>query len=138
MTGREHLEKVNELGARLNSKLKDLQTFRELITNPCGKLSSMPRSPSPNKQLLESLMAKIVDLEKEVNEAVDEYIDYKQEVSDSLRRIGDPYGKVLELRYLRRMKWSDVSAELGYERRYLCRLQVEGLRQLESLLTDTR
>lgn len=45
-----------------------------------------------------------------------------------------PFHDLLELRYLRRLKWRVIAEELGYEERYVYKLHEKALRRVEALM----
>ncbi|GHV27075.1 hypothetical protein FACS18948_3870 [Clostridia bacterium] len=140
MTAKEYLEKVWDLESRVESKLYQVQSLRELATNACGRLSGMPRNPSPDLQPISNIVAKITDLEKEADDAVDELVDYKREVSDTLSQIGYPYGRLLEFRYFDRKKWHEICKELKYSSASIQRFHTKALQLIDERLInyDTR
>jgi hypothetical protein len=134
MTAKEYLDKVWELESRVESKLYQVQSLRDLATNACGRVSGMPRNPSPDLQPIGSIVSKIADLEKEADDAVDELVDYKREVNDMLSQIGYIHGKLLELRYLNRKKWREISSELHFSIPTLQRFHSKALQLLDERL----
>ncbi len=45
-----------------------------------------------------------------------------------------PYHELLELRYVRRLRWRNVADALGYEERYVYKLHAKAIGMVEALL----
>ena len=135
MTAREYLTQARMIDSRINSKLMELQRTRELATKSTGLVSDMPRNPSPDLQQMESRVVKIVDLEQEINAEIDELVDLKRDIRELIAQIRKPeYRAVLELRYLGRKTWPDISEELRCSARTIYRFHNGALRVVDKLL----
>jgi hypothetical protein len=120
----DYLEKVWEAEAMIGTKLYRIQSLREVLTNPCSRLSAMPRNPSPDLQPIGTIAAEIADLEKELDAAIDELVDYKRDVIETLSHL-DP---------LQHLNWSAIVDETATSVRHLGRVHSTGLKALERIL----
>ena len=67
MTAKEYLQQGYRLDQRINSKIAQVTTLRELATKATSTLSDMPGSATPNTHRMEDIIVKMVDLETEIN-----------------------------------------------------------------------
>jgi hypothetical protein len=135
MTTKEYFDQALTLDKRINSRLDHLAALRSLATKASTTLSDMPRGSSRNVHRLEDIISNIIDLETEIDDEIDRFIDMKREYMQIIREIRNPvFQLVMEQRYLCCRTWEKISEELGYELRSLHRLHGEALKVAENLM----
>ena len=123
LSAKEFLKQARHIDQRINSKLEQVQSLRELATKATATLSDMPRSSTPNIYRMEDVICKMTDLESEINADIDELINTKHEVMAVIKMVERPeYQSLLELKYLCMKTWEEVAAELGYDYRQITRM----------------
>ena len=135
LSAKEFLKQARHIDQRINSKLEQVQSLRELATKATATLSDMPRSSTPNIYRMEDVICKMTDLESEINADIDELIDTKHEVMALIKMVERPeYQSLLELKYLCMKTWEEVAAELGYVYRQVTRMHGYALEQVDAIL----
>ena len=135
LSTKEFLKQARHIDQRINSKLEQVQSLRELATKATATLSDMPRSSTPNIYRMEDVICKMTDLESEINADIDELIDTKHEVMAVIKMVERPeYQSLLELKYLCMKTWEEVAAELGYVYRQITRMHGYALEQVDAIL----
>ena len=81
MTTKEFLNQAYRIDQRINSKLEQIISLHALATKATSTLSDMPVSKTESQSKMAEIIAKIVDLEAEINKA--KYRVYNQESSES-------------------------------------------------------
>ena len=128
MTTKDYLSQAYRIDQRINSKLAQVMSLRDLLGKATGTLSGAPKAATPNPHSMEDTIAKMVDLENEINEDIDALVDLKAEIMRRIKRVENTeYQTILELRYLCFKRWEEVSVELGYSMQHLFRLHDEAL-----------
>ena len=128
MSTKDYLSQAYRIDQRINSKLAQVMSLRDLLGKATGTLSGVPKAATPNPHSMEDTIAKMVDLENEINEDIDALVDLKAEIMRRIKRVGNTeYQTILELRYLCFKRWEEVSVELGYSMQHLFRLHDEAL-----------
>ena len=128
MSTKDYLSQAYRIDQRINSKLAQVMSLRDLLGKATGTLSGAPKAATPNPHSMEDTIAKMVDLENEINEDIDTLIDLKAEIMRRIKRVENTeYQTILELRYLCFKRWEEVSVELGYSIQHLFRLHDEAL-----------
>lgn len=131
MSTKEYLSQAYRIDQRINSKLAQVMSLRELLGKATGTLSGAPKAATPNPHSMEDTIAKMVDLENEINEDIDALVDLKAEIMRRIKRVENTeYQTILELRYLCFKRWEEVSVELGYSMQHLFRLHDEALEEV--------
>lgn len=115
MNKREYLNQAYRLDQRINSKLEQLAQLKALATKVTTGMSDMPGSPTRNVKKNEDIVLKIIDLENEINDRIDELVDLKKDIVHRINEVNNPeYKLILELRYLCFRSWEEIAVEMDY------------------------
>ena len=118
MTAKEYLGQAYRLDQRLNSKLEQVLSLRELTTKATATMSDMPGGGSRNVYKMQDIIGKIVDLENEINADIDKLVDLKREMVAVIKAVENPeYQTLLELRYLCFKTWEQIAVDMKYSTR---------------------
>ena len=128
MTAKEYLGQAYRLDQRINSKLEQVLSLRDLTTKATATMSDMPGGGSRNVYKMQDIIGKIIDLENEINADIDQLVDLKREMVATIKSVENPeYQTLLELRYLCFKTWEQIAVYMGYESRYLHKLHQRAL-----------
>ena len=76
-----------------------------------------------------TLIMKIVDLENEIDAAIDALVDLKRDIIQVINQVGNSeYRLLLEKRYLRCEPWEEIAVAMQYSLRYIHKLHGEALK----------
>ena len=118
MTAKEYLGQAYRLDQRINSKLEQILSLRELTTKATATMSDMPGGGSRNVYKMQDIIGKIVDLENEINADIDHLVDLKREMVAVIMAVENPeYQTLLELRYLCFKTWEQIAVDMKYSTR---------------------
>ena len=118
MNTKEYLSQAYRIDQRINSKLAQVMSLRDLLGKATGTLSDTPKAATPNPHSMEDTIAKMVDLENEINEDIDALVDLKAEIMRRIKRVENTeYQTILELRYLCFKRWEEIAVDMGYSLR---------------------
>lgn len=130
-----YLRKIELLDAHINNKLNDLHTLRSLVTKITATISPVCVSGSGNQDKIGDAVAKIVDLQEDINRKIDQYVDLKREISAVLEQVQDPdQVKVLHKRYFEYSPWEKIACEMNYSFRNVCYIHGKALQAVEAIL----
>ena len=128
MTIKEYLSQAYRIDQRINSKLEQVRNLRELAVKATSTLSDTYSSGSGNKQKMEGVIVKIIDLENEIDEEIDRLVDLKQEIVSLIKKVKNPeYQTLLELRYLNFKTWEQIATEMHYSIQHTFRIHDKAL-----------
>lgn len=131
MTTKEYLSQAYRIDQRINSKLEQIVSLRELATKATSTLSDTPPSGSRNIHSMEGIILKMVDLENEINKDIDTLVDLKREFVFIIKKINNPeYQTLLELRYLCFKTWEQIAVEMGYSLQHIFRIHDKALKNI--------
>lgn len=135
MNAKDYLGKVRDMDEGINEKIEELSRLKSLLYSPPGANTEgerVQRSINPDK--IGALVAKIVDLEKEIDRMTDDYVDFKKSVSDELRKIeNDRYRKALFIKYVKLSGNREISKELGVSEVAARQIQVRAIKTFEKI-----
>ena len=118
MSTKDYLSQAYRIDQRINSKLAQVMSLRDLLGKATGTLSGAPKAATPNPHSMEETIAKMVDLENEINEDIDALVDLKAEIMRRIKRVENTeYQTILELRYLCFKRWEEIAVDMGYSLR---------------------
>ena len=121
MTAKEYLSQAYRIDQRINSKLEQVCSLRELATKATSTLTGTPSTHTSHS--MESIIAKMVDLEDEINRDIDALVDLKHEIVTAIKAVGNPeHQTLMELRYLCFNTWEEIAIKMGYSVRSVFRM----------------
>ena len=116
MTSKEYLEQARFLDMRINAKLEQLESLKNLRLRA---------------ESADGTVTKIAVMQEEINRDIDELVDLKAEITRRIRQLSKPeYQTVLELRYLCFMTWEEIGDRMRYSMPYLFKLHTRALEEL--------
>ena len=135
MTVKEYLSQAKFLDQRINSKIQQVAALNDLATKATSTLTGMPRNPNHATSSMEDVIAKIIDLQSEINNNIDTLVDLKRSLSKTIKAVDSPeYQTVLEKRYLCFQSWEQIAVEMGYDLRWLYRIHGKALEEVKAIL----
>ena len=115
MTVKEYLSQAKFLDQRINSKAQQVAALNDLATKATSTLTGMPRNPNHATSTMEETIAKIIDLQAEINQDIDRLVDLKQEITATIKAVdNNEYQTILEKRYLCFLSWEKIAVDMGY------------------------
>lgn len=131
MKVKEYLSKAYRIDQRVGSKLEQLASLRDLSRKATATLTDMPHNPGRNVRAMEGIIAKIMDLENEINQDIDKLVDLKREIVSAVKLTNNPvHQTLLELRYLGFRSWEQIAVEMGYSLQHVYRLHERALKSV--------
>lgn len=144
-----YLKQIRLYDTQINNKLEELQRIRALATKITTTFKGDVVSSSGNSDKIGDAVARIIDLEKEINEAVDKYIDAKKSISAVIDKIKDPYQvRVLHMRYfgvwdpagetIYYPSWEEIAVEIHCTYRHTTRIHGFALQSVSELINGKK
>jgi hypothetical protein len=132
VTTKDYLVQAYRIDQRINSKLEQISSLRELATKATSTLSDMPHSPNRSTGSMENIIVKMIDLEHEINADIDTLVDLKRDIVKIIKGIQNPeYQTLLELRYLCFSSWEKIAVDLGYSLQHTFRIHEKAIKSID-------
>ena len=127
MTAKEYLSQYRTLNDSIDAKLMQVAELRRKAqTVSCGN-GTGAHSSQPYDRIGE-ITARIVDLEREINEDIDRSIDLQREIRAVIAAVPEQRLRtLLELRYINCMTFERIACEMNYSYMQICRLHGKAL-----------
>ncbi len=139
MTAKEYLNQAYRVDQRVNSKLHQLESLKDMATKATSTLGTEPVSGTRNVHRLADTIDNIIALENEINDGIDHLVDLKRDVMKTLSQVHDTNClMLLELRYLSFKSWDDIAAEMHYGSRWVHILHSKALSAVEKILEKNK
>ena len=136
MTAKEYLSQALTIDQRINDKLEQVSRLRGMATKVTTTMNDMPRGSSPNPQKMESVIARLIDTEKEIDDNIDQLVDLKLDIMNTIWQVEDVNCRlVLELRYHSFKSWEQIASELNVTVRWVHKLHARGLAVVDKILS---
>ena len=137
MTAEEYLGQVKKLDHQISVQLEILSSLRDMTMRITGVMKEDVVSRTRDVHKLDDVVAKIVDLEKEIDGLVDEYVERKRDVARTILMIGDQDAEdVLHLHYILYRTWKEIAEMKGLTLRTIQRYRDRGHKRVEELLAE--
>ncbi|MBO6291827.1 MAG: hypothetical protein J6N51_06175 [Selenomonas sp.] len=137
MTAKEYLKRAWNVDQRINSKLYQLDSLKDMATKATSTLGTEPVSGTRNVQRMADTIDNIVALENEINDDIDRLVDLKRDVIKTISKVQDTNClTLLELRYLSFKSWDDIAAEMNYTSRWVHIMHSKALAAVEKILAE--
>ena len=129
MTAKEYLSQYRWLNESINSKLEQAQRIRELasaVSSSCGGGSGGTSDKVGNA------VAKLVDLENDINADIDKLVDLRREIEAAIASVEDEkLQTLLRLRYISCLTWEQIAVKMSYSYKQVCRLHGKALARVK-------
>lgn len=120
MIVKNYLNQAYRIDQRINSKLEQVQSLRELASKATAVLSDEKPNKTRNFHGMEDAICKIMDLESDINADINRLVDLKRKIVEIIKSVPNPeYQTLLELRYLCFKTWEQIAVDMGYSLRWV-------------------
>lgn len=132
---KKYLSQARYLDMRIDSKIQQITSLNELAAKCTATLTGMPRNPNHGTSTMADAVAKIVDLQVEINHDIEELVDLKKGITGVIKSVSNPeYQTILEKRYLCFLSWEQISVDMNYSMQYTFRMHDRALAEVTASL----
>lgn len=133
MTAKQYLRQAYRLNELINSHIKELEQLRLLSTSVPSTDFSKERVQGGKlpEDKISNIIAKIVDLEKQINDEIDSFVDLKKEIHDIIEAVKSPDQRlVLRCRYIEFLTWEKTAEIMNYSIKQIHRIHSAALQNV--------
>ena len=129
------LTQAERYETQINSKLEEAARLKQLTLKVTTSLKQDVVSSSGNSDKLGDSVAKMLDLQAEINAAIGGLVDSKREIESVINQVQNPNQLyVLTQRYLLYKTLWEISEEMNMSYRNVCYIHGDGLKAVERIL----
>lgn len=133
----EHREKIKYLSQyqylnkEIDRKIESLEFWKNKILNITNTLSDMPKSNKRSDMIADGI-ATINDIEKTINQEIDELIELRKEIENKINAVDNPkLREILKCRYLDCKSWEEIAYKNNITWRHVYRLHEKALDEIK-------
>lgn len=123
------LEKYLILQQDIRNSKEKIEKLETEAANLKNRISDMPKG-NPNKSKLEDIVCNILEVEKTLNEQINEGYKIMNQIEKAIDILNGDHKEIIRLRYLEGMRWDHISRKIRYSVRMTHIKHVEALRRL--------
>ena len=133
LSAKDYLSQAYRIDQRINSKIEQVQSLRDLAEKASSTLSDVPPSKGTrNVHRMEDVIAKMMDMESEISADMKRLLNLKHEIVTVISCVESPeLQTLLELRYLCFKTWEQIAVALHFDLRWVHRLHNRALNEVE-------
>ena len=132
MTTKQYLNQIHRIDQIINNKLSEIYQLKNLACSITVSSDSDRVQTSSDQDPLGNAVAKIVDLENEVNDCIDHFSEKRRKIIMQIDSIENQMQyQVLFSRYIERKTFEKIADDNGYSVRQILRIHGEALLQFE-------
>ena len=136
MTAKEYLLQVKKLDMMISNKLQEVEHWKCIATSTTTSGNGERVQASVSQQKMADAVARYMDIEREINAAIDELVDHRQEIINTIEQLPVTEYDILHKVYIQNIDFYDVAD--GYNKSYSWATSVHGraLRNLQKILDE--
>ena len=132
---KEFLRQVEKLDVRIKNKLIEQQQWRDIALGITANMEGERVQSSGAKSKMADAIERCVDMEAEINSLVDNLVDLKKEVIQTIEQLDSAVEyDVLHKRYIQHMELQEIADHYGYEYGWATTTHGRALKSVQALL----
>lgn len=132
MDTKQYLSQIERLDRVIQNKLTEIYQLKTMACNIVVSTENERVQSSGDKERMASTVAKIVDIEREIDSLIDTQLERKNVIIGQIESLenNDMY-HILFNRYVKRASFGDIAKEMNYSERHIITLHGEALQEFE-------
>ena len=132
MKTKDYLSQVSRLNKMINNKLSEIHQLRELSVSISAIGNDERVQTSPNFDKIGTAIAKIDELENNLDKMIDEYLVKRERIIAQIDTMEEEsVNQILFSRYIEKKTFEKIATEMEYSWRQIVRLHGKALQQFE-------
>lgn len=132
MDTKAYLKQIERLDRMIQNKLVEIYQLKTIACNATVSNENERVQTSADKDRLGSTVARIIDLEKETDMLVTDFVNKRKHIIEQIDRIEDiNMYHVLSARYVAKKTFDEIADELNYSRMQVNRIHGKALLEFE-------
>ena len=132
MTTKQYLGQVQRLNRMIANKLSEIYQLKSLACNISVVNEGVHVQTSSNNDKIGNMVVRIIDLENETENHIQNFIKIRQKIISQIDNISDDrYYNILFGRYIEDKSFEDIADGMGYSWRQIMRLHNEAIENFE-------
>jgi predicted secreted protein len=134
MTTKDYLNQINRLDKMIQNKLSEIYRLKTMACSVTVSTDKEAVKTSSDKDKLGSTVSKIVDLEKDTDKLIDEFIKKRNDIISQIDNMENvDYYHVLSMRYVNQNTFEEIAQATNWSIRKIFTLHGRALQEFERL-----
>lgn len=130
-----YLLQVERLDSRIANKLIERQQWRDIALGITANIGGERVQSSGSQQKMSEAIENCLDMENEINSLIDELIETKKKVIDTIEKIYSPTEyKILHMRYIQHISLKEIAIKLNREYSWVTTTHGRALKSVQNIL----
>ena len=139
MNAKQYLMQIKLADIRINNKIAEKQQLYSMATKVTSTWSQDKTGGNQATDKIGNMVAKIADIEAEINRMIDEYVDLKNRIIHQIEQIEDErYYNILHKRYVQYKDFSVIASDMCYEYKSIINLHGNALKEFSKIIDDIK
>lgn len=132
-----YLQQIRRLDTQINRDIEERHRLKAIATKITPTLKPVVVSGGGTQDKLADAMAKIIDLETEINREIDRLVDVRNAVIATIDKVEDDrLHKVLTKRYVELKTFEQIACEISCSYQWVCKLHGTALQVVEKIIKN--
>ena len=139
MTAKEYLQQLHKADVIINQRIQEKADLRARLSSIGSFDYSKERVQTslPEGAGYERQIARIIDLENEIDSLIDDYVDLKHKIIGEIHNMKKPdHIRILYKRYVENKRLEQIAVEMNYTYQYVRELHGYALQEFETTYTN--
>lgn len=134
MNAKEFLRQIKKLDRLIENKLIEIQRWKDIANNTTANLTGERVQSSGNPQKIADAIGRYIDLEREINQDIDNLVDTKKDVIGVIEQLNATEYDIIHKIYVQHLTLEDVAD--AYDRTYSWATTIHGraLKHVQNIL----
>lgn len=112
---KKYLSQIAKLDAMIANRQEEIERLQTTATSITARIKDVNVQTSGDKDLVGSTVSRIVDLQREVDDLVKEYVNKRKTITKQIDSIEDlKIYHILTKKYVLHKTWGEIAEEMGY------------------------
>lgn len=132
-----YLKQIKIMDAKINSDIEELASLEALATKTTAVLGGERVQVSGSQQKMADCVAKIIDMQVQINNEIDAFVEYKQEARCILTACDADCITLLHKRYFQFQTWEQIAVDMCFTYQWVSGgLHKRALSQVQKVLDE--
>lgn len=136
MTAKEYLLQVKKLDMMISNKLQEVEHWKCIATSTNASGSGERVQASGSQQKMADAVARYMDIERDINAAIDELVDRRQEIIQTIEQLPVTEYDILHKVYIQGQDFNVVADEYNKSYSWVATIHGRGLRRVQNILNN--
>jgi DNA-directed RNA polymerase specialized sigma24 family protein len=130
-----YLERVEMIDCIIKNKLIEQQQWRDIALGITVNMDGEKVQSSGSQSRMSDAIIKCVDMEREIDNLIDELIDTKRKVISTIEQLDSPYYyRLLHMRYIQYIDFDEIAEKLHKDYNTITTAHGRALAQVQEIL----